>query len=85
MRLSQLSYARGLLEYGTRKSTEPEHNLARYLEEGRASLEAALSTAHQGIVETGEALPSDFEALRWFPLPSERSQDMPTESLPNAA
>jgi selenocysteine lyase/cysteine desulfurase len=70
MRLNTLSYARGRLEYGTRKSTEPESNLPLYLAESRIILEQAVrDLAHLEVNHT--ELPSSFEALRWFPLSHE--------------
>ncbi|MSP24471.1 MAG: aminotransferase class V-fold PLP-dependent enzyme [Myxococcales bacterium] len=68
MRLRELSYRNGKLEYRSQHAREPEWVLAGYLEEARRLMDA-LPAADLEIVD---AQPSeDFEALRWFPLPGE--------------
>ncbi|MBL8618938.1 MAG: aminotransferase class V-fold PLP-dependent enzyme [Deltaproteobacteria bacterium] len=70
MRLSDLSYRRGQLEYRVRRLNEPEWALEGYLTEARrvfaaAAAEAAASPPPELTLSPG------FEALRWFPLPRE--------------
>ncbi|MBM4356695.1 MAG: aminotransferase class V-fold PLP-dependent enzyme [Deltaproteobacteria bacterium] len=68
MRLTDLRYVGGKLEFRTRRAREPEWVLPQYLEEARSILEAGPQLA----APTGElARSEDFEHLRWFPLPSE--------------
>lgn len=68
MRLTDLRYIRGKLEFRTRRSREPEWVLPQYLEESRAILDAGPQLEPL----TGPTvLSEDFEHLRWFPLPSE--------------
>ncbi|MEO8800425.1 MAG: aminotransferase class V-fold PLP-dependent enzyme [Polyangiaceae bacterium] len=71
MRLHDLSYRTGKLEYRSRHATEPEWTLAAYLTEAKQILEEAereyLTMAPLG----DEPIPEDLEALRWFPLPDE--------------
>jgi len=70
MRLSDLSYRRGQLEYRVRRLNEPEWALEGYLTEARrvfaaAAAEVAASPPRELTLSVG------FEALRWFPLPRE--------------
>jgi selenocysteine lyase/cysteine desulfurase len=66
LRLSDLSYRAGKLEYPRRHATEPEFALPSYLDEARR-----IFAASAGERASGEqpALSDDFEQLRWFPLP----------------
>jgi hypothetical protein len=65
LRLGDLSYRSGKLEYRARHATEPEWALPSYLDEARRIL-AAEPCASSG---TRPTLSQDFEHLRWFPLP----------------
>jgi len=68
MRLHDVTYQGGKLEYRSRHATEPEHALMGYLDRAREILDAAA----QGAAEVdAPALSDDFESLRWFPLPAE--------------
>jgi selenocysteine lyase/cysteine desulfurase len=70
MRLAEVSYRTGKMEYRSRHATEPEWALPSYIEEAKKIIEA---TAEEFRTLTIEELPRtpDFEELRWFPLPSE--------------
>ena len=68
MRLDDLTYRAGKLEYRSRHATEPEWVLASYLEEARTILDRAVEEARDPLAPT---LSEDFEELRWFPLPAE--------------
>jgi selenocysteine lyase/cysteine desulfurase len=76
MRLSDLSFRSGKLEYRSRHATEPEWALQGYLEEAPRIVEAAVadfqvappSSVHG---ELDAALDPASERLRWFPLPAE--------------
>jgi selenocysteine lyase/cysteine desulfurase len=68
MRLSELSYQSGKLEYRARHATEPEWVLPAYLDEARRIFDAAPKEPGCGSVPEVSA---DFEHLRWFPLPGE--------------
>ena len=68
MRLSDLTYRSGKLEYRARHATEPEHVLAGYLEDARRIIDEAVKEA---TVADAPKLSEDFESLRWFTLPSE--------------
>lgn len=70
MSLRSLSYRSGKMEYRSRHATEPEWVLSSYLEEARRTLDAATRDIPEALVQDPE-LSEDFEALRWFPLPSE--------------
>lgn len=71
MRLSELSYESGRLEYPTHHASEPESALAGYLAEARRVVDEA-KRGYRATPSLGDApLPPDAEALRWFPLPEE--------------
>jgi selenocysteine lyase/cysteine desulfurase len=66
LRLNQLSYdADGNLRYPRRADRADEAELARYLAEAAALVEAAGRSA-----EAEAAVSADFDALRWFDLPA---------------
>jgi hypothetical protein len=73
MRLTDLSYAAGKLAYRSRHGTETEEVLPSYLDEAMRIVEAASAETYE-IPES--PLNADFEALRWFPLPSEISREL---------
>jgi len=68
MRLHDVTYRGGKLEYRSRHATEPEHALMGYLDRAREILDAAVQEATEA---DAPPLSADFESLRWFPLPSE--------------
>ena len=70
MRLGDISYRAGKLEYRSRHSTEPEWALPNYLDDARRVIEAAAQDCRTLDIIDPERTP-DFEELRWFPLPSE--------------
>lgn len=67
LRLRDLNYGAGYLSYPSRKATEPESALPRYLDEAREIFQRG----PQAPAEDPVALNQDFQTLRWFPLPSE--------------
>jgi selenocysteine lyase/cysteine desulfurase len=71
MRLHDLSYRSGKLEYRSRHATEPEWALESYLKEAERIVAAAEAEFRKGEKEVDAPLPEDAERLRWFPLPSE--------------
>ena len=70
MRLDDVSYRHGEMEYRSCQATEPESALGGYLEEAKRILAAAGKGEDLSSVEREELSP-DFEHLRWFPLPGE--------------
>ncbi len=70
MRLSDLSYRSGKLEYRSRHATEPEWALQGYLDEARKIVDEAVRS-YQGRTIEDPQLPEEVERLRWFPLPGE--------------
>ena len=70
LRLTDISYDTGAMEYRPRRVTEPESVLPRYLHEALGIFEWAAENARGRQFETPDFSP-DFEKLRWFPLPSE--------------
>ena len=71
MRLHDLSYRTGKLEYRSRHATEPEWTLSAYLAEAKQILHDA-EREYPLMAPLGDAaISEDLEALRWFPLPEE--------------
>ncbi len=70
MRLRELSYRTGKLEYRSRHATEPEWALPAYLEEARKIIAASAEQMRAQPIDD-PVLPADFEELRWFPMPGE--------------
>ncbi len=70
LRLADISYDTGAMEYRPRRVTEPESVLPRYLEEAMRIMDRTAAEATRAH-PADPALSADFEKLRWFPLPSE--------------
>jgi hypothetical protein len=75
VRLDDLSYASGRLEYRPCHATEPESRLRCYLAEARRIVAAAEAEAAGGDFADPH-LDEGFEALRWFPLPGEALREL---------
>ena len=72
MRLTDLSYRSGKLEFRSRHSTEPEWALAGYVSDAERILAAAEAEFQAAPPLPGEpVLDAAIERLRWFPLPAE--------------
>jgi hypothetical protein len=69
LKLGDIRYNAGRLSYRVRHASEPESALADYLGQARRIFDAASTMRSEDVDEP--ALSADFEALRWFPLPSE--------------
>ena len=81
LRLRDLCYEGGKMAYPARHGREPESALPRYLEEAREILVAA----DREVPEVEPlALSSDFEHLRWFPLPAEAAAELEGRPVPEA-
>ena len=85
LRLTDLSYRRGRLEYRTRQSTEPEWALEGYLEEARRVFSEAEGKGRGADLRGDSSITMDFEKLRWFPLPSEIVTEFATQASPQCA
>ncbi len=70
MRLTDVAFRQGKLQYRSRHATEPEWVLPTYLEEARRILEHADRDA-AGAHPVAPAVSEDFEHLRWFPMPAD--------------
>ena len=66
--LADISYERGRMAYAAHRHREPQSRLADYLAEARSMLKAPSAN---GFKAEDPDLDADFQALRWFPLPSE--------------
>ena len=71
MRLSDLSYRTGKLEYRRRHATEPEWALETYLADAAQHVKQIESECAAIGVFDDATLAPELERLRWFPLPSE--------------
>lgn len=71
LRLDELSYRTGRLEYRSRHATEPEWALETYLAEARRIVDEAVASYADAEPLADPPLGPDFEHLRWFPLPGE--------------
>ncbi|MGA9521846.1 MAG: aminotransferase class V-fold PLP-dependent enzyme [Myxococcaceae bacterium] len=83
MRLCDISYRSGKLQYRSRRATEPEWVLESYLEEAKRLFEAAAAEAATVQVEPLEVT-ADFEHLRWFQLPSEAWAELQGSTVPTS-
>jgi selenocysteine lyase/cysteine desulfurase len=79
MRLDDVSYRGGKMQYRARHATEPEDVLPTYLDDALAIVRAA-SRAPLETPEPDPELPSDASALRWFPLPGEVRAELRAEA-----
>ncbi len=68
MRLTDINYDSGRLEHRSRHATEPESALVGYLDEARSILDRVRAAED---IRCASPAASDFERLRWFPLPAE--------------
>jgi selenocysteine lyase/cysteine desulfurase len=75
MKLGEISYRTGKMEYRSRHATEPEWALPGYLDEARRIIAATSDEFRTLRIEELPRTP-DFEQLRWFPLPSEVLEEL---------
>lgn len=75
MKLGEISYRTGKMEYRSRQSTEPEWSLPGYIEEAKRIIAAAAEEYRTMTIEERPRT-QDFEELRWFPLPSEVLEEL---------
>jgi selenocysteine lyase/cysteine desulfurase len=71
MRLHDVTYRSGKMEYRSRHATEPESALPGYLDDARRIVADAVASYPAMAPLEDPALTDDFEALRWFALPGE--------------
>ena len=84
MRLADLRYRNGKLEYRERHGTEPEWVLESYLEEAQKTFAMAAELAAEMEVNDPH-FTEDFEHLRWFPLSGEITKELRSGQCPMAA
>ncbi len=70
LRLAEVSYRTGKMEYRSRHATEPEWALPGYLDEAKQVI-ASVTDEVRTLEVVDPVRTADFEELRWFPLPSE--------------
>jgi selenocysteine lyase/cysteine desulfurase len=78
LRLEDISYCTGKMQYRSHQRTEPESAFAEYLEDAERVVKDMADLAPQAGLPDGEAVASvldkELEPLRWFPLPGERAE-----------
>lgn len=74
MRLADVTYRAGKMEYRSRHATEPESALPGYLDEARRVFARATTAERRPSREP--VLTADFEHLRWFWLPREVAAEL---------
>ncbi|MBE7450038.1 MAG: aminotransferase class V-fold PLP-dependent enzyme [Kofleriaceae bacterium] len=85
MRLADISYRAGKMEFRSRLATEPESALAGYLDEARRIFAAAAAGADDRPRAADPPLTADFEHLRWFWLPREIAAELEGRELSEGA
>jgi selenocysteine lyase/cysteine desulfurase len=70
MKLSEISYVSGRMEFESRRSTAPESALRRYLDEAHGIVAAAVASYATATFDDPPLAP-EIEALRWFPTAHE--------------
>ncbi len=83
LRLTNLSYRSGKLEYRALHATEPEWALSTYLREADRIVQEAVKEFGATPVEPDPALTEAIEQLRWFPLPSEIHRKLLGQEAPS--
>lgn len=73
LRLDDISYSSGRMQYRSAHITEPENALTEYLSEARRTIELMKNLSESGPEKnsTPPTLEGELERLRWFPLPGE--------------
>jgi hypothetical protein len=71
MRLTDVTWANGRMEYRSRHATEPESALRGYVADADRILAEAVAAYASGPPPCETASETGFEGLRWFPLPGE--------------
>ena len=83
MRLADVTYRTGRMEFRSRHATEPESALAGYLDDARRLVAAVGAGAAAPRDCTDAERTADFEALRWFPLPTEVAAELAGAPAPS--
>jgi selenocysteine lyase/cysteine desulfurase len=79
MRLADISYRGGKMEYRSRQATEPESALSAYLDDARRIFaDAVVGSGQRSRTQPPRDPPltADFEHLRWFWLPREIASEL---------
>ena len=71
MRLHDISYRGGRLQYRSRRALEPEFALHTYIDDAHKIVEKAVEEYDQWVAKKPKSMSQDFQTLRWFVLPSE--------------
>jgi selenocysteine lyase/cysteine desulfurase len=86
MRLSDVCYGSGRMEFRSRQATEPESALSGYAGEAARIVDAAARRFQGPAARVGPtAIPQELSALRWFLLPEEALTELQGRTLPPVA
>jgi hypothetical protein len=83
LRLHDVTYRSGRMEYRAQHSTEPEDVLSEYLAQADAVLERARLDAGSLTVEPDPVFPPHVGRLKWFVLPGEALAELRGSALPD--
>jgi selenocysteine lyase/cysteine desulfurase len=76
MRLTDVSYRAGRMEFRSRHTTEPEWALQGYLEEAQQIVDAAVEDYRGGFELPEQPSLGDLDRLRWFLVPEEAYREL---------
>lgn len=76
MRLRDLSYRTGKLQYRANVASEPEWTVSQYIDDADAIFAAAVNNVPSREASCEIPLTADFELLRWFPTPGEVADEL---------
>lgn len=82
MRLADVTYRSGKMEFRSRHATEPESALVGYLDDARRIFADAAAGRRRAAQAPAQPLSADFEELRWFPLPGEVADELAGRPAP---
>jgi hypothetical protein len=76
LRLHDVHYTGGRLQYRSRKALEPEFALHTYIAEAKEIIEQAIEEYGEQATYQTNKLINDFQSLRWFSLPNEAFSEL---------
>jgi selenocysteine lyase/cysteine desulfurase len=82
LRLTDITYQAGKLEYRSRHATEPEWILPTYIKEAHEIASELVDELQRMRVDVEAPLPESLEVLRWFPIPSEAHYEILGQQSP---
>ncbi|MCC7383240.1 MAG: aminotransferase class V-fold PLP-dependent enzyme [Deltaproteobacteria bacterium] len=83
LRLDDLGYRAGKLEYRSHHTTEPEWALPSYILDAKRVVDAVQDELGASAIEPDAPLSEEYERLRWFPLPGEIHRELQGRRAPS--